>query len=117
MHPFLINGVGCQLIPDLWSKSEIIAFANNFFYWDLLNGADSYADDLPQKPQRAFLRALDRGDLGFRRIRFAHYPSIAGWEINDDWVETSFSWMDHPPVTIYLRDPAADQLEARRRLD
>jgi hypothetical protein len=47
---------------------------------------------------------LFAGRLGFRLDRtFKVYPSLFGWEINDDAAELTFRLFDHPRVFVFRR--------------
>jgi hypothetical protein len=49
-------------------------------------------------------RDLFAGKLGFKLVKtFKVYPSLFGWEINDDAAELTFRLFDHPRVFIFLR--------------
>jgi hypothetical protein len=47
---------------------------------------------------------LFAGRLGFQLDRtFKVYPSLFGWEINDDAAELTFRLFDHPRVFVFRR--------------
>jgi hypothetical protein len=103
----------------------MIVFSNTLFWWDVLNRpgwaagvrVSPEAEGVGMLPQQDFLRALDDGRLGFRRVRFTNYPSLGPLTFNDDWVEPSFSLYDHPPIIVYVRDPTADRASTAAELD
>ena len=114
----LFHGIrGPARLKRLWCDSEMIGFNGNLFWWDLIHGDESYTTTLGLEALQAFLRALDAEELGFRRIRLENYPEIGPFVFNDDWTEVSFSWFDHPPVTIYLRRSTPRWEAAEPRVD
>jgi 4-amino-4-deoxy-L-arabinose transferase-like glycosyltransferase len=57
-------------------------------------------------PVKQYYRDLFEGRLGFQLDRtFKVYPSLFGYEINDDGSEFSFRYFDHPRVWIFRRGP------------
>jgi len=51
-----------------------------------------------------YYRLLFSGQLGYRKIaEFTSYPSIFGFEINDDSSEETFQVYDHPKVIIFKK--------------
>jgi 4-amino-4-deoxy-L-arabinose transferase-like glycosyltransferase len=74
---------------------------------------DSYTqwyDHLPESDygvMKQYYRDLFGGRLGFQLDRtFKVYPSLFGFEINDDRSEFSFRYFDHPRVFIFKRTAA-----------
>jgi hypothetical protein len=70
-------------------------------------------DHLPQADYgvvKQYYRDLFAGRLGFELDRtFKVYPSLFGYEINDDGAEFSFRLFDHPRVFVFKRRPVAPQ--------
>jgi 4-amino-4-deoxy-L-arabinose transferase-like glycosyltransferase len=68
-------------------------------------------DHLPESEYgvvQQYYRDLFEGRLGFRlEETFKVYPSLFGFEINDDSAEFSFRLFDHPRVFIFKRAAAA----------
>ena len=53
---------------------------------------------------KEYYRDLFAGRLGFALERtFKVYPSLFGWEINDDGSEFTFRLFDHPRVYVFRR--------------
>jgi hypothetical protein len=53
---------------------------------------------------KQYHRDLENGRLGFELAKtFKVYPSIFGYEINDDASELTFRLFDHPRISIYKR--------------
>ena len=53
---------------------------------------------------KQYYRDLFAGRLGFRLVKtFKVYPSLFGFDINDDGAELTFRSFDHPRVFIFLR--------------
>jgi 4-amino-4-deoxy-L-arabinose transferase-like glycosyltransferase len=68
-------------------------------------------DHLPESDYGAvkqYYRDLFAGRLGFELDKtFKVYPSLFGYEINDDGSEFSFRLFDHPRIFIFKRTPAS----------
>lgn len=77
-------------------KADYLVFNSRRLYGTLINLPDKYP--LTGK----YYRLLFEGKLGFQKVaEFTSYPSIFGYEINDDSSEETFQVLDHPKVTIY----------------
>jgi 4-amino-4-deoxy-L-arabinose transferase-like glycosyltransferase len=67
-------------------------------------------DHLPESDYavvKQYYRDLFEGRLGFELDRtFKVYPSLFGFEINDDGSEFSFRLFDHPRIWVFKRRPA-----------
>jgi hypothetical protein len=70
-------------------------------------------DHLPESEYGAvkqYYRDLFGGRLGFELVQtFKVYPSLFGYEINDDASEFSFRLFDHPRVFVFKRTPLVAQ--------
>jgi hypothetical protein len=68
-------------------------------------------DHLPEDiygPVKQYYRDLFAGNLGFKLDKtFKVYPSLFGFEINDDRSEFSFRLFDHPRVFVFRRVAAS----------
>jgi hypothetical protein len=49
-----------------------------------------------------FYQALFSNELGLRKVKeFNSYPSLAGFEVDDEKAEETWSVFDHPVIRIY----------------
>jgi hypothetical protein len=94
--------------PD--EKRNYIAARLSQVDWIVMD--DTYVqwyDHLPEAEYgvvKQHYRDLFAGRLGFRLERtFKVYPSLFGYEINDDSSEFTFRLFDHPRVFIFKREP------------
>jgi hypothetical protein len=56
---------------------------------------------------KQYYQDLFAGRLGFHLVRsFKTYPSLFGWQINDDPAELTFRLFDHPRVFVFARNAA-----------
>lgn len=78
---------------------------------------------IPRMPMRypmtsEYYRLLFSGELGFRLVKtFTSYPTIFGFQINDDDAEEIFSVYDHPKVLIFRKGPEYSSHRARELLE
>jgi len=86
------------------SQADWIVMDDTYLQWyDHLN-------DAQYGPVKQYYRDLFAGRLGFELDKtFKVYPSLFGYEINDDRSEFSFRLFDHPRIWIFRRTPTAPQ--------
>lgn len=78
------------------SATDYIVLNSRRLYGTLINLPDKYP--ITSK----YYKLLFNGGLGYEKIaEFKSYPSIFGFEINDDSSEETFQVYDHPKATIF----------------
>lgn len=78
------------------SSGDYIVINSRRLYGTLINLPEKYP--LTSK----YYRMLFAGQLGYQKVaQFTSYPSLLGYEINDDSSEETFQVYDHPKVIIF----------------
>jgi len=78
------------------SNSDYLIFNSRRLYGTLIHLTDKY----PITSQ--YYKLLFEGKLGYKEVaEFTSYPSILGFEINDDSSEETFQVYEHPKVIIF----------------
>ena len=101
-----------EKLLDTLDQTDYIFLSSNRLY-----------GSIPRIPQRypmtsEYYRALFSGELGFELVHTGtSYPDLAGWRINDDSAEESFTVYDHPKVLIFKKTAAFSLHGARHILD
>jgi hypothetical protein len=81
------------------SNADYIIFNSRRLYGTLIHLADKYP--ITSK----YYQLLFAGKLGYKEIEeFTSYPSILGFEINDDSSEETFQVYEHPKVIIFKNE-------------
>lgn len=81
---------------DKLSNADYIIINSRRLYGTLINLPDKYPIT------SRYYKFLFDGRLGYEKIKeFKSYPSILGFEINDDQSEETFQVYDHPKVIIF----------------
>jgi 4-amino-4-deoxy-L-arabinose transferase-like glycosyltransferase len=81
------------------SSSDYIIFNSRRLYGTLIHLTDKY----PITSQ--YYKLLFEGKLGYKEVaQFTSYPSMFGFEINDDTSEETFQVYEHPKVIIFKNE-------------
>lgn len=81
---------------DKLSNADYIIINSRRLYGTLINLPDKYP--ITSK----YYKLLFDGKLGYKKVaEFSSYPSLLGFEINDDSSEETFQVYDHPKVMVF----------------
>ncbi|MDO8498608.1 MAG: glycosyltransferase family 39 protein [bacterium] len=90
------NGEKLDYYAQKLSSGDYIILGSRRLYGTLINLSEKYP--LTSK----YYQLLFSGQLGYQKVaEFSSYPSLLGWEVNDDLSEETFQVYDHPKVIIF----------------